>query len=196
MRVFDYMGRPIGSKNRINHSIEVNCLHCKKIFKVFPYMIKCGEGKFCSQKCFMQFVKKGYYPNRGFKKGIKYSDKGDFEKGHIPWNKNKELPQISGKNHPLWKGGIFIFNNRCRIYSPKHPYRNRHNYVFRYRLVAEKLLGRYLVPIKEVIHHINGNSLDDRPENLYLFSKKEHDKYESSKIKPILTSNLPHHTKC
>ena len=73
---------------------------------------------------------------------------------------------VTGENHPSWKGGERI--NKCgylirTVYS--HPHKNTSGTVPVHRLVYERMLGRYLKP-KEKVHHINGNKLDNRIENL------------------------------
>lgn len=44
---------------------------------------------------------------------------------------------------------------------------------FVHRVVAENLLGRRLLP-GEVVHHLDGNKLNNAPENLLVLSNREH----------------------
>ena len=72
-----------------------------------------------------------------------------------------------GSKSKKWTGGKKISGGYVFIYQINHPYSTKH-YVKQARLVMEKHIGRYLTPV-EVVHHINGNSTDDRIVNLKLF---------------------------
>lgn len=58
--------------------------------------------------------------------------------------------------------------------APYHPYANSRGYVPEHRLVIENQINRYLVPRKELVHHINGVRDDNRIENLQLTNPKDH----------------------
>ncbi len=96
-----------------------------------------------------------------------------FKKGNNPWNKglthkkDKRIP-IKSK-HPRWKGGRRMSNGYFLIKVPNHPNCKIDGYIYEHRLVMEKMIGRYLKQ-KEVVHHKNGNGLDNRPINLKLYS--------------------------
>ena len=77
-----------------------------------------------------------------------------------------------GEEHYNWKGGTYESGGYRRIYAPDHP-NNAGGYVLEHRLVVEKHLGRYLYPT-EVVHHINGDKLDNRLENLIVLTRTEH----------------------
>lgn len=79
-----------------------------------------------------------------------------------------------GTQNPRWNGGKTKRNDgRVSVYAPKHPKARNGRYVFRYRLIMEAHLGRFLLP-DEVVHHINGDTSDDRIENLVVTNSRTH----------------------
>lgn len=82
-------------------------------------------------------------------------------------------PQGKGILSHSWRGGSHIDSNGYRaIHKPEHP-RNISGYVLEHRLVWEEHNNAYLLSFAHV-HHINGDTLDNRIENLQVLSRAEH----------------------
>ena len=99
----------------------------------------------------------------------------DYATGH---NRNSHR---SGNENNRWSGGkLTKVSGYTLILSPDHPNRDSKGYVLEHRLVMENVLGRYLNK-SEVVHHINGIKIDNRPENLCILTSSEHMKIHSKK---------------
>lgn len=74
-----------------------------------------------------------------------------------------------GERNPGWKGGRSLTGEGyVSVLAKDHPFADCQGRVLEHRLIMERVLSRYLGPI-EVVHHINGITSDNRPENLRLF---------------------------
>lgn len=94
----------------------------------------------------------------------------------------------SPQHHGSWKGGRHVdADGYVYLRRKDHPFANHLGYVREHRLVVEADIGRFLEP-EEVVHHKNGQTGDNRLENLQLFPKNsEHLKHE-------LTGRVPNWT--
>lgn len=95
------------------------------------------------------------------------------------WRDKWGLPKLKptqhyGSDHPNWRGGSSIDKWGYRLlYTPlRHK---AHPYSYEHVLVAEEKIGRRLKQ-GEHVHHLNGQKLDNRPENLLVCTASEHRK--------------------
>ena len=101
----------------IKTGYELNCLVCHKSFYAAMWRLKTNNTKYCSSKC------------RG-SQAYTWTKLKSFKKGHIPWNKGKELTQFRKKDNKrneryrlmkqieyiLWRTAVFTRDNyTCQI---------------------------------------------------------------------------------
>lgn len=148
-----------------------HCATCARPFSVLSSVVARGQGRFCSVRC--------RAANPDFRAGI---------------SARARARDIRGANNPNWKGGQVVgVDGRLLVYCPGDPEAKYlgGTHALRYRLVAREKLGR---PLRddEVVHHINGDPTDDRPENLEVTVQSRHARHHlTGRRHPVTGQMLP-----
>lgn len=163
----------------------IQCLHC-----LGNFVPRKKTTKYCSRKCQAFDLAKRYGKSRSEKRknGSNIICKHCSAVFYVPkYRKNVAMycsrsckalatPQNGEKarqNSPIMMRAGF---NQKRIYRTIVVNDKR---IREHRFVMQNYLGRLLLP-HEHVHHINGDGLDNRIENLQLLSNSEHQKLELS----------------
>lgn len=143
-----------------NRKPNTQCHMCPMRMYRRPWELNKGKGRYCSRAC--------------------------RNRAHPLPNGNNLPPPKYGADNPAWKGGVTYKRNKGNYVGPRYvrcpllflPMARKDGYVMEHRLVMAQHLGRLLTR-REVVHHQNHNTRDNRIENLELFvSNAEHKRAE------------------
>lgn len=145
---------------------DIVCPVCGKTFSR-----RQSKVTYCSRECYyrMKRIRKDRVVwTDAMRKKMAESKMGDKNPmfGKKAWNSGKKLPQMSGENHPNYKGGWIQDGYKFRD-TPDGKQLSEQ------RRLMQESLGRELTK-DEVVHHINGIKTDNRLENLQVVTRSEH----------------------
>ena len=94
--------------------------------------------------------------------------------------RRKDWKRASGKKNGHWNGGIRMIGGYRYVFRPGHRLSRGDGWVSEHRLIMEN----EIIELCQVVHHIDGNKLNNSRENLFVYSnngvhrklhvKKEH----------------------
>lgn len=159
-----------------HHMVNVKCPGCGKLHKIPKslYALKSLRIRFCSDDCYFPFKKKreeeikNSYTKECSNCGKIYSAlRSKTLSGLSFCSQDCSKEYMKGENSPFFKGGTHT-KAGYKVIKINGKYKYEH------REIMEKFLGRKLNK-DEVVHHKDGNKLNNSIDNLELMSKREHD---------------------
>ena len=136
----------------------VKCSWCGKEISRPPSVLKINKNNYCTKKCRTNHISKATNPEG-------YTRHPHLSELNKQINKNRMIKEVRLKirNSRLNKGKGMSYE---KLYG-----RHKH------RVVAEQKIGRKLIP-GEVVHHIDGDKRNNKPNNLMVFrNQQEHAKW-------------------
>lgn len=111
----------------------------------------------------------------------------------LPFPYGRPLSEVSSRAYRSSRKTMVHRQGYVLQHAPDHPKANRYGYVMKHRLVAERVLGRILLP-GEVVHHEDRDPRNNCPSNLWLFPSQaehmRHHKREALCHQPALAEKL------
>lgn len=156
-------------------AVEIECGVCKKKF----FTNRASGRKYCSRECYYEMKR-----IRGdrvvwtdeMRERVSKKMSGVNNHGYGKPSKliGRKRPDITGENHPNYKRGFYVNKDGYKIIGRRTR---------SHRSLVEDFLGRKLSK-EEIIHHIDGDKLNNSITNLRIVSRSEHAKIHSTKNNP------------
>lgn len=145
------------------------CAYCSKEFRAFPS----DHRKYCSRKCYELGKRKNYIkdcPNCGVTYVVNAKGKRrKFCSKECSGQYDNPTGSQTGVLSRTWKGGKFISDDGYEMVLIP----GKGTYTTKQKLVMEEYLGRTLTS-NEIVHHKDGNKLNNKISNLDLLTRGEH----------------------
>ena len=155
--------------------ITVRCAWCGKEIRTFPCKIK--KHNFCSRRCLAEFSNKSKNPE-GYRNLKNYA------------GMSRHMSELNRVLNP----GRMNFATRAKLSAARRGNGSGKTYtksfgVHTHRVVAARMLGRQLLP-GEVVHHIDGNKRNNRPDNLMVLRIRRLMRNGTRSIKGVMPHDI------